>query len=145
MQLKQPRPLTCMQAMLQCAKLESVREGATHAARAAAPLTCMQAMPPACAMLEAPLKQVVIMRFQSVCTDAPSCVCACVCVCVCVCMCVSWSRWASCGCSPCAQTRHPVGAVSEVASMGASTGACLGLGVRAQGHGQAGGHEDWTH
>jgi len=35
--------------------------------------TCRHAMPPACAMLEAPLKQVVIMRFQSACTDEPSC------------------------------------------------------------------------
>jgi len=50
------------------------------------PLTCMQAMLPACAMLEVPLMQVVIIRFQSVRTDAPSCVCVVVCVCVCACV-----------------------------------------------------------
>lgn len=37
------------------------------------PPTCKHAKPPACTMFEAPLKQVVIMRFQSVCTGCPSC------------------------------------------------------------------------
>lgn len=34
--------------------------------------TCRHARPPACTMLDAPLKQVVIMRFQSACTLPPS-------------------------------------------------------------------------
>jgi len=41
-----------------------------------------------CVCVEAPLKQVVIMRFQSECTEEPSCVCVRVCVCMCVCACV---------------------------------------------------------
>jgi hypothetical protein len=36
--------------------------------------TCRHARPPACTMLDAPLKHVVIMRFQSVCTGWPSCI-----------------------------------------------------------------------